>query len=281
MIAIFLEPDFIKLATLAVVQGLTEFLPVSSSGHLVLFQAALGFDSASASPIATDVALHLGTLMAVLAVYRLSILGVLRDVLRGSWREALQIVVASVPAAVVGLTLSSGWEEAFHDPQMAGIGLLLTALILLLGETARRRQARLGTTPEKSGSSVGGEPEPPLAWKHAVLIGLAQGLAVWPGISRSGSTIAMGLWCGLPAARAARFSFLLSIPAIGGASILLLPDAFEAGISGGSGSLLGAMVIAALVGWFALRLLLSFLGKGAFGWFAIYCAVLGGTAQFL
>ena len=274
MSLLFFESDFAKLATMAVVQGLTEFLPVSSSGHLVLSQAALGLEEPA---IAIDVALHLGTLVAVLVVYRLAVAQVAVGMLKGSWREALQIVVASVPAAVVGLTLKERYEQAFHDPNMAGIGLFGTAVILVLGELARRRQGQLAA----AGEAVPSAEEPPLPWKHAILIGLAQGLAVWPGISRSGSTIAMGLWCGLPAARAARFSFLLSIPAIGGASILLLPDAFASGVSGGTGSLIAAMGIAAVVGWLALKLLLSFLGKGAFGYFAIYCAVLGGVALFL
>jgi undecaprenyl-diphosphatase len=274
-LTLLLEPDFLKLALLAVVQGLTEFLPVSSSGHLVLSQAALGLDEPA---IAIDVALHLGTLVAVLAIYRGAVLQVLGGLFSGDRREAAQIIVASIPAAVVGLTLLEGFREAFHDPRMAGFGLLATAAILLFGERARRRQPAPGPV-----DSSGAEEQPPLAWKHALLIGLAQGLAVWPGISRSGSTIAVGLWCGLPPARAARFSFLLSIPAIGGAAILHLPDAFETNGTGGMGGLplLAAMVLAAIVGCFALRLLLSFLGKGAFGWFAIYCAFLGLAALFL
>ena len=262
--------EFVKLATLAVVQGLTEFLPVSSSGHLVLSQAALGFDEPA---IAIDVALHLGTLTAVLWIYRAALVRVVVELFRGAPREALQLVVASVPAAVVGLTLKDSYEAAFHDPRMAGIGLLGTALLLSLGEWARRRRAAPEELPDSAPDG-----EPPLLWKHALLIGLAQGLAVWPGVSRSGSTIAMGLWCGLPAARAARFSFLLSIPAIGGASILLLPGAFSSGAPGGTGALLAGVGIGAVVGGLALKLLLSFLGRGAFGYFALYCAVLGALA---
>ena len=130
MSLLFFESDFAKLATMAVVQGLTEFLPVSSSGHLVLSQAALGLEEPA---IAIDVALHLGTLVAVLVVYRLAVAQVAVGMLKGSWREALQIVVASVPAAVVGLTLKERYEQAFHDPNMAGIGLFGTAVILVLG----------------------------------------------------------------------------------------------------------------------------------------------------
>jgi len=265
--------DFVKLAAMAVVQGLTEFLPVSSSGHLVLSQAALGFDEPA---IAIDVALHLGTLVAVLWVYRGALARVTLELFGGSPREALQILAASVPAAAVGLVLKERYEAAFHDPRMAGFGLLGTAILLTLGERARRRHAS-----PAEGSGPDTSIEPPLPWKHALLIGLAQGLAVWPGISRSGSTIAVGLWCGLPAARAARFSFLLSVPVIGGASILLLPEAFSSGVSGGAAALLAAMGVATLVGGLSLKLLLSFLGRGAFGYFAVYCAVLGGLALFL
>lgn len=270
-----LEPDSIQLALLAILQGLTEFLPVSSSGHLVLAQATLG-ERFTMDALGVDVALHLGTLVSVAVVYRRALARILADLLSGHLRETLQIVVASIPAATLGLFFLESFEGAFHDPRKAALGLLATAAILLLGEQARRRQIRRG-------AADGGEPEEaPLTWKQAILIGLAQGLAVWPGVSRSGATIAMGLLCGLPAARAARFSFLLSVPAIAGASLLHLPDALAGGAPGaGAARLAAAMLLAALVGYGALRALLSFLGKGAFSWFAIYCAVLGGATLLL
>lgn len=269
------EPDFIQLALLAILQGLTEFLPVSSSGHLVLAQAALG-ERFTMDALGVDVALHLGTLAAVVAVYHRDLARILADLLSGHPRETLQIVVASIPAATLGLVFLESFGEAFHDPRKAAMGLLATAAMLLLGEWARRRRTRPQT-------EDGAEPEEaPLAWSHAILIGLAQGLAVWPGVSRSGSTIAVGLLCGLPAARAARFSFVLSVPAIAGAALLHLPDVLGGGAPGaGAAPLAAAMLLAALVGYGALRALLSFLGKGAFGWFAIYCAVLGGATLLL
>lgn len=278
MIASLLEQDFARLVVLACVQGLTEFLPVSSSGHLVLSQALLG--GFQEHGIVVEVALHLGTLAAVLFVYRGAVGELLSQLARGTWRESAQIVVATIPAAVVGLTLEEQFEEAFRAPRLAGIGLFVTAIVLLLGEAARRRNQR------RANEDTPGATEPPtawpgLSWKQAILIGLAQALAVWPGISRSGSTIAMGIGCGLAPAHAARFSFLLSIPAIAGASILHLPDALAEGVGGGPATLLAAMTVAALVGYAALRFLLSFLGRGAFAWFALYCVLLASAAFFV
>jgi len=255
------------LSFLAVLQGLTEFLPVSSSGHLVLAQNWLGSDQA---PLAVDVALHLGTLGAVLAVYSKDISKLIRGALRGELTEIGLLAVGSIPAAVVGLGFKDTIEGAFHGTGVAGTGLCVTALILLVGEVARRFRA-------------GGDPDEGLpTWRAALVIGTAQALALVPGISRSGSTIAAGMCAGLSPARAARFSFLMSIPAIGGAALLELPELF----SGGPGSLgspgmpsewalIGAVLLSGAVGWGALKLLLAVLQRGAFAWFALYCAAVG------
>lgn len=245
------------LLVLALVQGLTEFLPVSSSGHLVLVQHALGLEHAS---LTVDVALHVGTLCAVLVVYRRDVAAVARDLLRGRAAEALWIALGTLPAVVVGLTAKDAIERAFEAPRVAALGLFVTALLLAGGEAARRARAH--------------EAPRPLGWRVALGVGLAQALAICPGISRSGSTIAAGLALGLAPAAAARFSFLLAIPAIAGAAVLQLPDARTEALPP-AGTLALAVGVAGLVGWFALRLLLAFLGRGAFAWFALYCALLG------
>lgn len=252
--------EFAALTLLALLQGLTEFLPVSSSGHLVLAQAALGMEEAG---LALDVSLHLGTLLAVVVVYRKALLKLLQGALRGEWREPLFLVVGSVPAGVVGVFFGDVVEGLFHSARAASIGLFVTAAMLLVGESARRRHRAAGAKPRAMTLGI------------AVAIGCAQALAVVPGISRSGSTIALGLLCGLAPKQAARFSFLLSLPAILGAAVLKLPDAAQAGFGGDPGLVIWAALFAGFVGWGALRMLLAFLGRGAFGWFAVYCVALG------
>ena len=261
------EPDTFQVLVLAVVQGLTEFLPVSSSGHLVLVEHLTGVEEDQALLLA--IALHVGTLFAVLAVYRASVWDVTRDFFTGKFREGLMIVLGTLPTVGVGLFARDQVKEIFADARSAGLGLLITAAILLVSDWVRRR--RQGEATEPAGRTEIG----PL---DAILIGCAQAFAIMPGVSRSGSTIGMGLLRGIQPAAAARFSFLLSIPAILGAAILEGKDLIEEGAESVDGLLLGAgLVVAAVVGWVALKLLLAFLARGAFRWFAVYCAIVGTT----
>jgi undecaprenyl-diphosphatase len=251
---------------LAVIQGLTEFLPISSSGHLVLGSALLGVEEGVQFQ---TVALHVGTLLAVLAVYRRDLLRLVDDARGGRWRELGLLAVGTVPAVVVGLGLHDFLSGLFESPTAAAIGLILTACILVAGERARRRSRR--ALPP----GVAGE-EKRLSWPAALGIGCAQAFAILPGVSRSGSTIAAGLGCGLDARQAARFSFLLSIPAIGGAALLEGLSALEGDVGAVPWSELGiGMAVSAVVGWASLRVLLAFLGRGVFHGFAVYCAALG------
>lgn len=267
-----MSAGFEELSLLALIQGLTEFLPVSSSGHLVLAQRALSFER---TPLSIDVALHVGTLLAVLLIYRRSLWRLVRQALSGELREVGLLALASVPVALVGLTLRDAVESAFASAHVAAWGLLATAVILFVGDQGRRRTRRAGLGAER-----------PLGWRIALLVGCAQAVAILPGVSRSGTTISAGLLCGLRPDHAARFSFLLSIPAILGASLLALPDLFGSadpadGADGaaferpGAALLTWAVLFAGFVGWGALRALLAFLDRGAFAWFGAYCAVLG------
>lgn len=252
---------------LALVQGLTEFLPVSSSGHLVLVQGALGMDEPA---LGLDIALHLGTLLAVVLVYRNALGEILSDALRGRLDEVVLLVVGSVPAAVVGIGLRDRIHEAYGSPRAAAFGLLGTAAILAVGALV---QARRG--PESAGPAPAPRPAP-LGRRllPALLVGCSQALAILPGISRSGSTIVAGVLLGESPERAARFSFLLSIPAILGAAVLQLPEAIERGEGGGGLAVVWYAAFAGFVGWGALRVLLAFLARGAFRWFSVYCLVL-------
>jgi len=270
LVAAAAVPELAALALLATIQGLTEFLPISSSGHLVLAQGALGM---TAPDLTLDVVLHLGTLVAVLIVYRRDVRRILGDLVLGRWRESALVLLATLPASYVGLVHGDRVEALFGSPTFAAKMLFVTAAILVVGELARRRRASAEERPLSPGAGV----QLP-AWWGALVIGLAQALAILPGISRSGSTIAAGLAIGLAPVAAARFSFLLAIPAILGAAVLQSPDAFARGAEVAPGGLLFAAALAGAVGWVALRLLLAFLGRGAFAWFAVYCAVAGAVA---
>lgn len=254
-------PDVLDVTLLAVLQGLTEFLPVSSSGHLVLAEHVLGLREGG---LGLAVALHVGTLLSVLVVYASSVRDTLLDLLRGRPREALLLLLASAPAAVVGIGFEDWIERRFGDARGAAWGLLVTAGLLALAEWLRRARARRRM------------PERPIGAGLALAVGLSQAVAILPGVSRSGSTISTALALGAAPADAARFSFLMSLIAVGGAALL---QARELGGEdpGSPGVLLLAwgVALSALVGYVALRLLLSFLGRGAFGWFALYCAALG------
>ena len=247
----------LSAALLGIVQGLTEFLPVSSSGHLVLFQSWL---PVVGDPLAFDLALHLGTLLPVLWVYRADLAGVVVDTIRGQGpflerdgvRLMLLLIAATIPTAIIGLSLEDLFEKLFHTPMAVGGAFAITGAVLWFTKTLNP-----GTTPAHG-----------LRWGHAVGIGLAQGLAITPGISRSGSTIAAGLFLGMDREAAARFSFLLSIPAILGAVVLKAGDLdfSEAAIT----PLMVGISTSAISGYIALRVLIRVVRGGDFSKFAYY-----------
>jgi undecaprenyl-diphosphatase len=244
---------------LAVVQGLTEFLPVSSSGHLVLLQHLLGSHDGD---LFLDVVLHCGTLASVVIVYRRELMRLLRlDAAARGYVAAL--AVGTLPAVAVGLLLKDRIEVAFQSPVYAGIGLLATGAVLL--STRRARAGKDLPAPWQP------RPVAPLA---ALLIGCAQAVAICPGISRSGSTIAASLWLGLGRGEAARFSFLLSIPAIAGALVLHLLQDDLVTRTGAPGLVLAAAV-ACLVGVLAIRWTALAVVQRHFWKFAFYVIPLG------
>ena len=270
-----LLPDAAATLVLAVVQGLTEFLPISSSGHLVLVNEAL----AQGDPgLVLPIALHLGTLVAVVTVYRRELVDLVGSFFRGDRRSVWLIAVGTLPAGLVGVLLHDYFSERFGSGRSAALGLLATALVLYQSDRIRR-----GSTPPQAPGGPGGaadaEPSPGrsrLTFLDATLIGLGQAVAILPGVSRSGTTIAIGMMRGIDPLHAARFSFLLSIPAILGAALLESGDFFSLGLSASDLALLGwGFGLSALVGWASLRVLIAFLNRGAFLWFAVYCVVLG------
>ena len=256
---------------LGIVQGLTEFLPVSSSGHLVLFQNLLGVHGAE---LLFDTALHFGTLLALCMVFRKDIAGLLRSFLRlcspaqlralpGRYRSdettrlLILIIIGSVPTVLIGLAFKDLFERLFSSLQVVGCTLMITgALLWLTRRCANTSRDILQMTAFQ-----------------ALAIGFVQGLAITPGISRSGSTIAVALLLGIGRETSGRFSFLLSMPAILGATLLgfgstAVTSAELYTIAAGTGA-------AVITGYLSLVLLLKVIRKGRFYLFAPYCLLAG------
>jgi len=239
------------------VQGLTEFLPISSSGHLVLvpaFLAEMGVDIGQPE-LAITAVLHLGTLLAVVAYYRRDLLALARFE-PGSSKVALMLGLGTLPA-LIGLPLKDSLDRFEDSPRAVAGALLVTAVILTIGTklTAGRKRIEDGT------------------WLDALIVGVFQALALVPGISRSGSTITAGIGRRMNTTESARFSFLLAVPAIAGGGILSLFDLDETGI--GPGPMIAGLVISAISGYLAIAILLRVLVSVGFKPFAIYCSVVG------
>ena len=254
----------IQAIALGVVQGLTEFLPVSSSGHLVLGQHLLGLNKPE---LLFDVVAHVGTLLAVAVYFRRDLL----MMLRGLWaadsegrqgRQLIKLVIlGSIPAGLAGFLFKDNFEALFGSLLAVGCALCLTGCILLL----TRLSDRLNDRPVRNGPV------------RAFLIGVAQAIAICPGISRSGSTIACGLLLGLERSDAARFSFVLSIPAILGALLLQLIH-LDSLRSQPSWPLILGGASAAISGYLALSLLVRIVNQGRLHIFAPYCFLAGAAA---
>ncbi|MFC1481518.1 undecaprenyl-diphosphate phosphatase [Candidatus Neomarinimicrobiota bacterium] len=243
---------------LGIVQGATEFLPVSSSAHLVLGQHILNLKSAG---LDLEVVLHLGTLLSVLIYFRDDILALITGLFKGGEQgrsvrgEIGLLIVATVPAVIVALTLDDVIEAAFDDVQLVGVALLVTTVTLASSRLIK------GT-----GSNL-------IGWRLALLIGLAQACAIFPGISRSGATIVAGLWLGLSADRAARWSFLMAIPAIVGAGLFTLLDL--EGMAIAPFYLIIGFTASAATGYLVIGWLMNILRKGQLHYFGAYTLLVG------
>lgn len=250
----------IRYAVLGVVQGLTEFLPVSSSGHLVISQRLLGLDPPG---VLLEAFLHWGTLAAVVWIFRADLWEMIRSLTpRGSIegrKELGMIVAGTIPIVVVGLLLRSTIGAIFSSLAIVGASLLATAVLLALTAFVRHRAERNRAR-----------------FADALIVGLAQAASILPGISRSGASIAAGRFAGMTPSGAARFSFLLAVPALFGAGLVSLWDAL--GTGGAQASWLGLLVgtaTAFLVGLGAIKILLAVVSRGRFWVFSIYCAIVG------
>lgn len=253
--------DFLKVMILAVVQGVTEFLPISSSGHLVVLEHVMGLEDAEQNLYLT-ILLHAGTLLAILVYYVKDLIALIR---KRESRVILLIMIGTAPIVLVGLFLESYIEDAFGNLWFTILSFLLTALLLLLLHKRTSGKVEMET----------------MTWRAALAIGLMQCVAVLPGVSRSGSTISTATRCGLTGEAAARFSFFLGIPAIGGATLLKFFDVVRAGSNPTTIALPTLVIgffVSFVVGYFSLALLIRTLQGGKFHYFGYYCL---GLALFL
>ncbi|HOE34280.1 MAG: undecaprenyl-diphosphatase UppP [Chloroflexi bacterium] len=259
----------IQAVILGIVQGLTEFLPVSSSAHLVLVPFLFNWKLDPAQAFVFDVLVQLGTLGAVIAYFWKDLLTILK-----AWADGLRtktpfadaesrlgwlIILGTIPAGVAGLFLKDKVEAAFSDPMLTAVMLFLTAVLLTLAEVFSKKTRDVNE----------------LTWLDALIIGAFQAIAIFPGISRSGATISGGLFRGLKRQNAARYSFLLAIPIMAAAGLMAFSDLLAVpGLSAFLPVVIVGFVAAALVGYFAIRWFLSFLKAKSLLPFALYCALL-------
>jgi undecaprenyl-diphosphatase len=261
---------------LGIVQGLTEFLPVSSSAHLVIVPFLLGWKFPAAEVLPFDVLVQLGTLAAVIVYFWSDlwqiVVAFVQGLLKGKpfadehARLGWFLILATIPAGVFGLLIKKYIDQAFQSVVATGLFLLVTAALLLVAERLGKRNRPLNQ----------------FTWVDALWMGVAQAIAVFPGVSRSGATISGGLARNLERGAAARFSFLMSIPVMLAAGALELKDVFQ---TPGLTALLPAIVVgfvaAAVVGYFSIRWLLNFVITHSLRAFSVYCAALGVLVVFI
>lgn len=246
-------------AVMGVVQGLTEFLPVSSSGHLALARHILG--AGPAEDVAFEVAVHAGTLLAVILFFWKKLVELSTDAIHGKGdgrRWFYYIVIATIPAGLIGILFEERIDNLFNDLTLVGVAWIFTAIILYLSERIRSREVVVG--------QMG-------IWR-AIAIGFAQAVAIIPGVSRSGSTISTGLLAGVDRKGAVDFSFILSLPVILGAIVLTFNDWLDGGVILGLPHIAGA-ITALLSGYFAIAVMLKVVTNRKLIWFAFYCLLLG------
>lgn len=256
---------------LGIVQGVTEFLPISSSGHLVIFQEIFGLNDLEESHLLFDIMLHVGTVISICLVYRKDFYQLIKaffemlleipkgkvDIHASVHRKMiLLIIVATIPAVLVGVMFKGFIEEMFKSIQLVGVMLLITGLFLWL-----TNKIVLGKKEEQT-----------TKYKNAFVVGIFQSFAMMPGISRSGSTIVGGLLVGLKKEFAVKLSFFMLVPATLGAAVLHIPDVMRQGFKSSEINLyLVGTVVAAITGFFAIKILIKILNQGKLYLFSYYC----------
>lgn len=256
--------DFIEAIVLGIIQGLTEFLPVSSSGHLELAKAILGDNSVPQESLTFTVVLHFATALSTVVIFRKEVLEILKGLFQFKWNEqaqfSLKIIISMIPAVIVGLLFEEQLEAFFGGKiLLVGAMLLVTALLLLLADKAKNTDKKVSFT-------------------NAIIIGISQAIAMLPGISRSGATISTSVLLGVDRTKAARFSFLMVVPLIIGK---VAKDLMSGDINFSSAEIVPLSVgfLAAFIsGLLACTWMISLVKKSKLSYFAIYCAIVGAIA---
>ena len=258
--------NWIQALILGIIQCLTEYLPVSSSGHLAIGQALFGLADGE-SNLTFTVVLHVATVLSTVVVLWSEIVWIFRDLFKWKWNEGtryiVNILISMIPVAIVGFFFKDKIEEVFGSGLLiVGIMLIVTATLLTFSYFAKPRQKEH------------------ISGFHAFIIGIAQACAVMPGLSRSGSTIATGLLLGNKKEKLAQFSFLMVIPPVLGEALLDVKDMFEVGVSEAMGgisplALIVGFLAAFITGCFACKWMINLVKKGKLVWFAVYCAIVG------
>lgn len=254
----------IEAIILGIIQGLTEFLPVSSSGHIEIGQALLGMDSLKENEQLLSVVLHAATALSTIWIFRKDIGEIIRGLLQPKWNEewqfAVKVIISMIPAAFVGLFYDEVLEALFEGQlKLVGAMLFITGGLLFLADRAKNTQKKVGF------------------W-HAILIGIAQAVAILPGISRSGATISTSVLLGIDRERAARFSFLMVVPLILGKMAKDVLDGKFQLTEDLAMPLLAGFLAAFVTGLVACIWMIKLVKQSKLSWFAIYCFIVGGIA---
>lgn len=257
--------DWLQAVILGLVQGLTEFLPVSSSGHLAIGREILGVEASD--DLAFEVAVHAATVLATIVVFRKEIWKLLKGLFKFRNNDEtdyiLKICVSMIPVFVVGMFFKDYVEGLFSSLIVVGVALLVTALLLAFSDWFSGRQ------------QVSEENRNGISYKQAFVVGLGQALAVIPGLSRSGTTISTGLLCGVKRGSMAQFSFLMVLVPILGEAFLDIVGGDFVSSSVGTLPLLLGFVAAFVSGLFACKVMIALVKKAKLKWFALYCALVG------
>jgi undecaprenyl-diphosphatase len=244
--------DILQAIILGIVQGITEWLPISSKSHLIIVQQLFGL----VQPAIFDLILHIGSLLVILLVFWTDVKELFFGILNGrkeSWMMVLYIVIATIPIVVFGFLLEDVVKSSMNSLYILGYGFLFTATIIFLSQYPRVKDKSLNV------------------W-NSLIVGFGQVLALFPGVSRSGTTISTGMMLGVKKESIAKFSFLIFIPAILGATVLEFKDVNQIE---SVGPLIVGTIVAMVVGYLSLKLLLNIIKNDKFKWFSVYCLVLG------
>lgn len=273
--------SWIEGIILGLIQGLTEFLPVSSSGHLLFAREILGVDLPSDDDfLSFEVIVHAATVLATIVVFRKQIWDLIKGLFAFKYNDqtdyVLKIAVSMIPVFVVGMFFKDAVTSLFHGLSVVGIALLVTSCLLFMSDLlSAGAEQRIASRPQ-------GEPQNGISYLQAFIVGLAQAVAVIPGLSRSGTTISTGLLCGVKRDVMAQFSFLMVLaPILGEALLDVMKGGFSDSAAGiGTLPLVLGFLTAFLSGLFACRVMIALVRKASLRWFAIYCALMSVVVMF-